>query len=60
MFSVSNDHGRPQGGNEYLLPWKLGLRTFKAFCQRPFVLKPEKNKHDVDVSHLQNSCGRPW
>jgi len=39
MISVSNDHGRPQGGNGYLLHWNLGLRTFKAFCQRLFALK---------------------
>jgi len=23
-------------------PWKFGLRTFKAFCECPFALKPER------------------
>jgi len=47
-------------GKTGILPRKFGLRTFKAFCERPFVLKPETDKQNVDVAPpWKNFCRCP-
>ena len=33
-----------------LPPMNLGLGTLKGFCERPFALKPEKDKQNVYVA----------
>jgi len=39
-----------RGGKTGIIPWEFRLGTFKAFCERPFVLKPDKDRQNVDVS----------
>jgi len=35
LIAIASFHGRLQEGqNGHLTPWKLGLRTSKAFCER--------------------------
>jgi len=53
-------HKRPQGAKRPFALWRLGLRTFKAFCECSFALKPEKDKQNVDADPLKNLCGHSY